>query len=82
MAIINIYLNLRPEYKALLDDFIKFTAIILIFHTLLSLSNGKSPTDLGLAGDLFNNSFITIFIYILISVYVYHMIVKKLIEIR
>jgi len=82
MAILNLHLNLKPEYKELLDDFVKFTAILLIFHILLALSNGKSPSNLGLTGDLFNNDFITIFVYLVISVYVYHMVVKKLIEIN
>jgi len=81
MSILTINLNLQPEYKELLDDFIKFTSILIILHILLSLSTGKDPTDLGLIGELFNNDFITIFIYLVISFYIYHMIVKKLITI-
>ena len=82
MAILNIHLNLKQEYKELLDDFVKFSVILLIFHTLLGLSQGKFPNNLGLTGDLYNNDLITIFIFLLISVYVYHMVFKKLIEIN
>ena len=81
MSLLTINLNLKPEYKELLDDFIKFSSILLILHVLLSISNGKNPTDLGLIGELFNDDITTIFIYLVISFYIYHMIVKKLITI-
>ena len=82
MAFITLNLGLKPEYKALVDDFLKFTFFILILHSLLSLSKGKSPTQLGLMGDLFNNDFLTLFVFGIISLYVYHMIAKRLIEIN
>ena len=82
MALVTLHLNLRPEYKELLDDFLKYTIFILILHTLISLSKGKSPAHLGIMGELFNNDFLTLFIYSIISLYVYHMIARKLIEIK
>ena len=82
MSLLTINLNLKPEYKELLDDFIKFTSILLILHILLSISTGKNPSDLGLIGELFNEDIINIFIYLVISFYIYHMIVKKLITIN
>ena len=82
MAILNIHLNLRQDYKDLLNDLIKIIIILLTFHALLSLSQGKSPTaNLGLTGDLFNNDFLTVFVFLIISFYIYHMIFKRVIEI-
>ena len=82
MAILTINLGLRPEYKEFVDDFLKYISIFLILHVLVSLSKGKSPANLGLTGELFNDGIFMLFIYLIIAVYVYHMIVRKLIQIN
>jgi hypothetical protein len=82
MALINLNLGLQPKYKELIDDILKFIVILMTLHFLLSLSQSKSPVNFGLIDELFNADFLTLFVFGLISVYIYHMIFKQLLEIN
>ena len=82
MALIHLNLGLQPKYKELIDDILKFIVFLITLHLLLSLSHGKSPAHLGLMDEIFNADFLSLFVFGLISVYIYHMIFRQIIEIN
>ena len=81
MALITLNFGLSAELRELVHDLLKYMLILLTFHLLVSLS-GVGRGDLGIMGELLNNDFMTTLVYLLLSVYIYHMVFRKLVEVR
>lgn len=77
MAIVTINLGLKPEYQELINDILKFIIIGIVFHYFMVY--GHSKGNIGHSGVFLNNDFLEAFIYFILSLYIYHIIFKKLI---
>jgi len=83
MAIFNFYLNLDEEYIKLIKDIYKIIVILVIFQIILYFSNSeKNIINSALTGNILNDQFITLLIYIIISISGYYLIFDKLISIN
>ena len=81
MAIIDIYLDIDKEYLNLIKDIYKILIILIVFQLLTSSSNlQKNIVNNALTGYLLNDDFMTLLIFIVISVSAYYMIFDKLIN--
>ncbi len=81
MAILNIYLDLDKEYIDLIKDLYKIIVIFVVFQIIMVNSNTNKNILVGaLSGNLLNDNFMTLLIYIIISVIAYYLIFDKLIS--
>ena len=82
MAIFNFYLTLDKEYIQLIKDVYKVLVILIVFQIILYFSNSeKNILNSALTGNILNDQFITILIYIIISISSYYLIFDRLISI-
>lgn len=79
MAIIDIYI--QNEYTPLIRDVYRIFIILVLFHIILSNSNcSKLFLSSALTGNMMNNEFIELLIYLIISVCGYYLVFDKLVE--
>jgi len=82
MAIFNFYLTLDKEYIQLIKDVYKVLVILIVFQIILYFSNSeKNIINSALTGNILNDQFITLLIYIIISISSYYLIFDRLISI-
>ena len=82
MAIVNIYLDLDKNYINLINDIYKTLVILIIFQLLVSNSmNSKNIINSALSGNILNDDFMLLLIYLLIGITAYYLIFDKLIYI-
>ena len=82
MAIFNFYLTLDKEYIQLIKDVYKVLVILIVFQIILYFSNSeKNIINSALTGNILNDQFITLLIYIIISISSYYLIFDRLINI-
>jgi hypothetical protein len=83
MAIFNFYLDLDKEYIQLIKDIYKVLVILIVFQIILYFSNSeKNIINSALTGNILNDQFITLLIYIIISISSYYLIFDRLISIN
>jgi hypothetical protein len=83
MAIFNFYLDLDKEYILLIKDIYKVLVILIVFQIILYFSNcQKNIINSALTGNILNDEFITLLIYIIISIVSYYLLFNRLISIN
>ena len=83
MAIFNFYLDLDKEYIQLIKDIYKVLVILIVFQIVLYFSNSeKNIINSALTGNILNDQFITLLIYIIISISSYYLIFDRLVSIN
>jgi hypothetical protein len=83
MAIFNFILELDKNYIDLIKDIYKVITILIIFQVILYYSNSpKNILSNALLGTVLNDDFITLLVYIMISISSYYLIFDKLISIE
>ena len=83
MAIFNFILELDKNYIDLIKDIYKVITILIIFQVILYYSNSpKNILSNALLGTVLNDDFITLLVYIIISISSYYLIFDKLISIE
>lgn len=70
-SLLQLDLNLTPEYKDFIDDLMKFATFQTVTHILTNLNTGTTE-------QLFNGNFLKGLIFLLIGIAVYHLVIKKL----
>jgi hypothetical protein len=81
MALYNIYV--QDEQKEFLTTLFKFSFIIIIFHILMCLSNPSNRTfNFGMCGELFNDNFLSVFVYLLISISGYYLVGEEVLQFK
>jgi len=81
MAIFNFYLDLDKNYILLIKDIYKIITILIVFQLILYYSNSnKNIINTALTGVLLNDDFMSLLIYIIISVSAYYLVFDKLID--
>jgi len=82
MAIVNINLDLDKNYINLLNDIYRAIIILVIFQILVSNSNNsKNILNNALSGNIMNDDFMILLIYIIIGIGAYYLIFDKLLNI-
>jgi hypothetical protein len=82
MAIFNFYLTLDKEYIQLIKDVYKVLVILIVFQIIMYFSNSeKNIINSALTGNILNDQFMTLLIYIIISISSYYLIFDRLISI-
>lgn len=82
MAIFNFYLTLDKEYIQLIKDIYKVLVILIVFQIIMYFSNSeKNIINSALTGNILNDQFMTLLIYIIISISSYYLIFDRLISI-
>tara|TARA_Y100000389_G_C17296764_1_gene430891 strand:- start:159 stop:401 length:243 start_codon:yes stop_codon:yes gene_type:complete len=79
MAIFNIKLNILDKYKLILNDIIYLLTIIIVFQ-YLSICDKINIKNVFKNG-LFNDTFISFLIFLMIGVITYYLIVLEIINI-
>lgn len=83
MAIFNLYLDLDKEYIQLIKDLYKIIVILVVFQIIMYYSNSsKNILSSAFSGNLLNDDFMTILIYIIISICAYYLIFDKVLNIE
>lgn len=83
MAIFNFYLTLDKEYIQLIKDIYKVIVILIVFQIIMYFSNSeKNIINSALTGNILNDQFMTLLIYIIISISSYYLIFDRLISIN
>jgi hypothetical protein len=83
MAIFNIYLDLDKDYIKLINDVYKVIVILIVFQVILYYSNcNKNIINSALTGTLLNDDFMTLLIYILLSISSYYLVFDKILNIN
>jgi hypothetical protein len=83
MAIFNLHLDLDKEYIQLIKDLYKIIVILIVFQIIMYYSgNSKNILITAFSGNLLNDDFMTILIYIIISISAYYLIFDKLVLIE
>jgi len=82
MAIVNINLDLDKNYINLLNDIYRAIIILVIFQILVSNSNNsKNILNTALSGNIMNDDFMILLIYIIIGIGAYYLVFDKLLNI-
>ena len=82
MAIINLNLDLDKEYINILKDLYKVLTILIVFQALIYYSGcQKNIINTALTGNLLNDEFMTLLIYIIISIASYYLVFDKILNI-
>ena len=83
MAIFNLYLDLDKEYIQLIKDLYKIIIVLIVFQIIMYYSNSnKNILSSAFSGNLLNDDFMTILIYIIISISAYYLIFDKVLNIE
>jgi hypothetical protein len=81
MAIFDIFLDINEEYKELIKDLYKVLIIIILFHLMIANSgNSKNFIINGLMGKAFNDEFMFLSFFILLSIMGYYLIFDKIVS--
>ena len=81
MAIFDIYLDIDKDYIKIINDIYKISVILIIFQLIISLSSSnKNIINNSLNGSIMNDDFMTLLIYIIISVLGYYLVFEKIIN--
>ena len=81
MGLFNIYV--QEEQKEFLNTLFKFSFIIITFHILMCISNPVSKSfNFGMCGELFNENFLNVFVYLLISISGYYLVGDEILQFR
>jgi hypothetical protein len=80
MAILDVYLDFDNEYKNLIKDSYKIFVILIVFQAILHYSNQQKNFLLnGLSGNLFNDDFMIMCLFLLLSIASYYLVFDKII---
>jgi len=83
MAIFNFYLTLDKEYIQLIKDIYKVLVILIVFQIILYFSNSeKNIINTALTGNILNDQFMSLLVYIIISISSYYLIFDRLVSIN
>jgi riboflavin transporter FmnP len=83
MAILNLNLDLDKEYIQLIKDLYKIIVILAVFQTIMHYSNcNKNIITSAFTGTILNDDFMTILIYLIISISAYYLVFDKLLNIE
>jgi len=81
MAIFDIYLDIDKDYIKIINDIYKISVILIIFQLITSLSSSnKNIINNSLNGSIMNDDFMTLLIYIIISILGYYLVFEKIIN--
>lgn len=81
MALYNIYV--QDEQKEFLTTLYKFAFILIVFHILMCLTYpGTKGFNIGMCGELFNENFLNVFVYLLISISGYYLVGDELLQFK
>ncbi len=81
MAIIDVYLDLDSEYLNLIKDIYKILRILIDFQLLTHYSSlQKNIVNSALTGNLLNDDFMTLLIFIVIGICSYYLVFDRLIS--
>jgi len=81
MAIFDIYLEIDKDYIKLINDIYKISVILIVFQLIISMSNiNKNIINNSLNGSIMNDDFMTLLIYIIISILAYYLIFDRIIS--
>ena len=81
MAIFDIYLDIDKDYIKIINDIYKISVILIIFQLIISLSSSnKNIINNSLNGSIMNDDFMTLLIYIIISILGYYLVFEKIIN--
>ncbi len=80
MAIFNISLDIDDEYIVLIKDLYKIIVILIVLQIIIYYSgSGKNILNNALSGCILNDDFMTLLIYVIISISAYYLVFDKLI---
>jgi len=79
MAILDIYLDIDNEYISLIKDLYKILVILIIFQLLVYSYGENNIINIALSGNILNDNFMTLLIFIIIAISSYYLIFNKLI---
>lgn len=83
MAIFNLQLDFEQDYINLIKDVYKVLVILIIFQLLIYYSgSGKNIISSALTGFVMNDEFMTLLIYVVISISAYYLIFDKVLSIN
>lgn len=83
MAIFNFYLDLDKEYISLIKDIYKIIVILIVFQIILYFSKcDKNIINSALSGNILNDNFMLLLIYVIIAMSSYYLVFDKLISIN
>ena len=83
MAIFNLQLDFDKDYINLINDIYKILVILIIFQLLIYYSgSGKNIISSALTGFIMNDEFMTLLIYVVISISAYYLIFDKVLSIN
>jgi hypothetical protein len=81
MAIFDIYLEIDKDYIKLINDIYKISVILIVLQLIISMSNiNKNIINNSLNGSIMNDDFMTLLIYIIISILAYYLIFDRIIS--
>jgi hypothetical protein len=81
MALFNLYIDLDKEYINLINDLYKIIVILIVFQIIIHFSDSpKNIINNALLGSLLNDDFMTLLIYIIISISAYYLVFSKIIS--
>lgn len=82
MAIINIHLDLENNYINLINDIYKTIIILIVFQILVYYGrNSKNLLNSALSGNILNDDFMILLIYIIIGISAFYLIFDKILSI-
>jgi hypothetical protein len=81
MSVLNVYLDIDNNYLSLIKDSYKVVVILLVFQILVFFSNlSKNVMNTALSGNILNDEFITLVIFVLIGIASYYLIFERLLS--
>jgi hypothetical protein len=81
MAIFNIYLDFNKDYVNLIKDIYKVLTILIVFQFLIYSSvSQKNIINTALTGFIMNDEFMTLLIFVIISLCSYYLVFDKILN--
>ena len=81
MSVLNVYLDIDNNYLSLIKDSYKVVVILLVFQILVFFSNlSKNVMNTALSGNILNDEFITLVIFVLIGIASYYLVFERLLS--
>jgi len=81
MAIFNIYLDFNKDYVNLIKDIYKVLTILIVFQFLIYSSvSQKNIINTALTGFIMNDEFMTLLIFVVISLCSYYLVFDKILN--
>ena len=83
MCLFIIDLDIDEEYKKIIKEIYKIFVVLIVFQMLVHYSSlPKDIINQSLSGSLLNDNFMTLVLFILIGLLAYHLVFKKIVDIK